>query len=73
MTSQRKIVELRNEFLNSRKEVQKLKLDAAEVETHAKQTTHQVDQQLKGDIKHVDQEVAKFISRQKAENSRLHA
>lgn len=40
---ERKIVELRNEFLNSRKEVQKLKLDAAEVETHAKQTTHQVD------------------------------
>lgn len=41
--SQRKIVELRNEFLNSRKEVQKLKLDAAEVENNAKQTTHQVD------------------------------
>lgn len=40
---ERKIVELRNEFLNSRKEVQKLKLDAAEVETHAKQTTNQVD------------------------------
>lgn len=65
-------MELKEEFIGAKQEQYRLKSEKNAVELATRQTIQEVNKQLKADIEDLDKNVQKYITRQKAENCRLH-
>ena len=64
-------MELQLEFQSSKKEVLKLRAEKRSVELQHKQTIHETTMTLSDDMSVVEQEISKYLVKQKAEFSRL--
>jgi ribonuclease HII len=66
-------MELRQEFLSSKKEIQKIRADRKISEVSARATLSKAQRDLKREMDQVEEGVGRFLIKQKAENSRFHA
>jgi hypothetical protein len=65
-------MDLKTEFVGAKQEQYKVKSEKNAVELATRQTIQEVNKQIKTDIEYLEKNVQKYITRQKAENCRLH-